>query len=109
MAQPEPLREEVWDVRFPVFGIHPAVVLTVNPLNGRLGHVAVIPVSGIEGPKQPHVALTAGSGLARYPASYANVTSLQPVTRSRSHSVLRRRTINVSCPERDHNEPIVRH
>lgn len=83
MAQPEPLRGEVWDVHFPAFGTHPAVVLSVNPLNARLGHVAVVPVTGTEGPEQTHVPLTADSGLTRYPESYADVTGLQPVARSR--------------------------
>lgn len=31
-------------MRFPAFGLHPAVVLSVNPLNTRLGHAAVIPL-----------------------------------------------------------------
>ena len=41
MASPEPFRGEVWDVRFPSFGEHPAVVLSINALNSRPGHVAV--------------------------------------------------------------------
>jgi mRNA interferase MazF len=83
MTSPEPLRGEVWDVRFPAFGEHPGVVLSVNPLNRRLGHVAVVPVTGTSGPDQPHIALTPGSGLTRYPESFADITGLQPVARGR--------------------------
>jgi mRNA interferase MazF len=83
VAQPEPLRGEVWDVRFPAFGMHPAVVLSVNRLNTRLGHAAVIPVTGTRGPEGTHVPLTIDAGLTKYPQSYADVTSLQPAARSR--------------------------
>lgn len=83
MSLPEPLRGEVWDVDFADFGMHPAVVLSVNLLNIRLGHVAVIPVTGTPGPEQTHIPLTADAGLTRYDESYADVTSLQPVARSR--------------------------
>lgn len=83
MPLPEPLRGEVWDVRFPAFGIHPAVVISVNPLNVRLGHAAVIPMTGTSGPESTHVPLTADAGLTRYPQSYADVTAVQPVARSR--------------------------
>lgn len=83
MALPEPFRGEVWDVRFAGFGRHPAVVFSVNALNTRLGHVAVIPVTGIRGPGMTHVALTADTGLTRYDESYADITGLQPVARGR--------------------------
>lgn len=83
MPHPEPLRGEVWEVRFPAFGLHPAVVLSVNPLNARLGHAAVIPITGTRGPEGTHVPLTADAGLTRYPESYADVTGLQPAARSR--------------------------
>lgn len=83
MTPPEPLRGEVWDVRFPAFGEHPAAIISVNPLNTRLGHAAVIPITGTPGPEGTHVPLTAEAGLTRYPESYADVTSLQPVARSR--------------------------
>ncbi len=62
--------------------MHPAVVLSINPLNIRLGHVAVIPVTGTRGPEQTHVPLTADAGLTRYDESYADITALQPVARS---------------------------
>lgn len=83
MSLPEPFRGEVWDVDFPDFRLHPAVVLSINPLNTRLGHVAVIPVTGTRGPEQTHVALTADAGLTRYDESYADITALQPVSRDR--------------------------
>lgn len=83
MGLPEPFRGEVWDVDFDDFGPHPAVVLSVNVLNVRLGHVAVIPVTGTQGPDQTHVPLIADAGLTRYDESYADITALQPVARSR--------------------------
>lgn len=88
MTPPEPFRGEVWDVRFSVFGEHPAVVLSVNPLNLRLGHVAVIPITGTRGPELTHVPLMADAGLTRYDESYADITGLQPAARGR---FLRRR------------------
>lgn len=80
---PEPFRGDVWDVDFPDFGEHPAVVLSVNLLNARLGHVAVVPVTGTPGPAATHIALTIDAGLIRYDESYADVTGLQPVDRAR--------------------------
>lgn len=82
MPVPEPFRGEVWDVDFAEFGRHPAVVLSINPLNSRLGHVAVIPVTGTTGPQQTHVPVTADAGLTRYDQSYADITALQPVPRT---------------------------
>lgn len=82
MSLPEPFRGEVWDVDFPDFGEHPAVVLSINALNSRLGHVAVIPVTGTRGPEQTHLPLTPDAGLTRYEESYADITALQPVARS---------------------------
>ena len=52
MSLPEPFRGEVWDVDFDDFGLHPAVVLSMNALNTRLGHVTVVPVTGTRGPDQ---------------------------------------------------------
>jgi mRNA interferase MazF len=83
MPRPEPFRGEVWDVDFDGFGRHPAVVMSVNALNMRLGHVAVIPVTGTSGPEQTHVPLTGEAGLTRYDESYADITGLQPVARER--------------------------
>ncbi len=83
MSLPEPLRGEVWDVDFDGSGLHPAVVLSLNMLNTRLGHVAVIPVTSTRGPDQTHVALDRDAGLTRDNQSYADVTALQPVARTR--------------------------
>ncbi len=83
MSLPEPFRGEVWDVDFDDFGLHPAVVLSINPLNARLGHVTVIPVTGTAGPKQTHIPLTADAGVTKYEQSYADITAPQPVARSR--------------------------
>ena len=83
MPLPEPFRGEVWDVDFDGFGPHPAVVLGIDALNSRLGHVAVIPITGTAGPEQTHVPLAAEAGLTRYAQSYAEVTALQPVARGR--------------------------
>ncbi len=82
MPLPEALRGEVWDVDFPDFGEHPAVVLSVNALNARLGHVAVLPITGTTGPDATHIPLTSDAGLTRYPESYADITAVQPVDRS---------------------------
>lgn len=64
----------MWDVRFPAFGEHPAVVFSVNPLDARLGHVAAVPITGTRGPELTHVPLSARAGLTRYDESYADVT-----------------------------------
>ena len=83
MSLPEPFRGEVWDVDFDEFGLHPAVVLSINLLNTRLGHVAVVPVTGTRGPDQTHVPLDGDTGLTPNAESFADVTALQPVPRSR--------------------------
>ena len=97
MSLPEPFRGEVWDVDFDDFGLHPAVVLSIDVLNIRLGHVAVIPVTGTRGPDQTHVPLDRDAGLTRYAESFADVTGLQPVARSR---LLERRGL-LAMPELD--------
>jgi mRNA interferase MazF len=84
---PEPFRGEVWDVRFPHAGEHPGVVLSISPMNRRLGHVVVLPITGTEGPSQTHVAVDADAGLTRYDESYVDITGVQAVARGR----LRRR------------------
>jgi mRNA interferase MazF len=97
MSLPEPFRGEVWDVDFDDFGLHPAVVLSINVLNVRLGHVAVIPVTGTRGPDQTHVPLDGDAGLIRYAESYADVTAVQPVAR---RQLLERRGL-LATPELD--------
>lgn len=104
MTQPEPLRGEAWDVRFPVAGVHPAVVLSVNLLNARLGLVAVIPITGTRGPEGTHVPLPADAGLTRYLESYADVTSLQPA----AHGRFRRRRGLLARTEIAHLEDRIR-
>ena len=59
------------------------MVLSVNPLNVRLGHVAVVPITGSPGPASTHVTLTADAGLTGHDESYADITGLQPVARGR--------------------------
>lgn len=54
-------------------------MLSINPLNARLGHVAVISVTGTAGPHQTHVPLTADAGRTRYEESYADITALQSI------------------------------
>lgn len=98
MSLPEPFRGEVWDVDFDDFGLHPAVVMSINVLNTRLGHVAVVPVTGTAGPQQTHIPLTAYAGLTKYEQSYADVTALQPVARSRL--LTRRGLLNIRELER---------
>jgi len=83
MSRLDPLRGEVWDVRFPSFGEHPAVILSINPLNARLGHVAVVPITGTHGPALTHIPLGPDAGLTQYDESYADVTTVQPVAKSR--------------------------
>lgn len=80
MALAEPFRGQVWNVEFG-FGEHPAVVLSVDALNARLGHVAVVPVTGTAGPAATHVVLTRDAGLTGRAQSYADITTLQPVDR----------------------------
>ena len=82
MATPEPLRGEIWDVHLAGIDLHPAVVYSVNALNSRLGHVAVIPLTGTRGPDATHIPLPAEAGLTRYDESYADITGLRPVARS---------------------------
>lgn len=61
----------------------PAVVLSANPLNSRLGQVAVIPITGTPGPPGTHIPLDADAGLSGHAQSFADVTSLRPVARGR--------------------------
>jgi mRNA interferase MazF len=83
MSRLDPLRGEVWDVRFPSFGQHPAVILSINQLNARLGHVAVVPITGTPGPALTHIPLGTDAGLTRYDESYADITAAQPVAKTR--------------------------
>ncbi len=70
-------------MRFPGVGEHPAVILSVNQLNARLGHVSVVPITGARGPAMTHIPLGSDAGLTRYDESYADITTVQPVVKSR--------------------------
>lgn len=80
---PDPLRGEVWTVAFPGAGEHPAVVLSINRLNAKLGAIAVVPVTGTAGPAETHVPLGSEVGLTKYDESYADVTGVQAVAKGR--------------------------
>jgi mRNA interferase MazF len=98
MPRPEAFRGEVRDVDFPDVGTHPAVVLSVDPMDVRLGHIAVIPVTGTQGPEQTHVPRGTDAGPTGYDESYADVTGLQPVARERL--LARRGLLSLREPER---------
>lgn len=100
----EPLRGEVWDVRIPVVGVHPGVVLTINPLIPRLSSVTIAVITGTPGPAPTHVPLGAEAGLTRYDTSYVNATDLHTVDQSR----LRRRRGRLHPAELQHLETAVR-
>lgn len=96
----EPLRGEVWDVFIRQAGVHPAVVVSVNAVNARLQHVAIVPVTGTRGPATTHIPLDADSGLTRYPESYVDVTGI----RAAAKASFRARRGRVSLAELEHLE-----
>jgi len=79
----DPLRGEVWDVRIPIAGEHPAVILTINPMISRLRSVTVAVITGTPGPTSTHIPLDAEAGLTRYDVSYVNATDLHSIDQSR--------------------------
>jgi mRNA interferase MazF len=81
------LRGEVWDVRVPIVGQHPAVILTNNALIDRLSSVTIAVITGTAGPEPTHITLDQDAGLTRYDTSYVNATDLHTVAQAR----LRRR------------------
>jgi mRNA interferase MazF len=81
------LRGEVWDVRIPIVGEHPVVILTINSLIERLSSVTVAVITGTPGPAPTHIELDREAGLTRYDVSYVNATDLHTVAQTR----LRRR------------------
>jgi mRNA interferase MazF len=84
MTAPEPLRGDVWDVRFRApIGEHPAVVLSINMLNSRLSTAVVTVITGTQGPPATHIPLDASAGLTRYAQSWVNITDLHAEARSR--------------------------
>lgn len=73
----EPLRGEVWDVFIHQAGVHSALVMSVNPVNARLQHVAIIPITGTRGPASTQVAFNSDAGLTKYAESYADITGIR--------------------------------
>jgi mRNA interferase MazF len=102
--QVDPLRGEVWDARLPAIGVHPVVILTINPMIVRLSSITVVVVTGTAGPAPTHIALGADAGLTRYDVSYANATDLHSIDRSR----LRRRRGRLHPAELQRLEDAVR-
>ena len=72
----DPLRGEIWDAHVPGAGAHPVVVLTINPLIGRLSSVTVLVITGTEGPSVTHIPVGGEAGLTKYDVSYVNVTDV---------------------------------
>ncbi len=81
----ELLRGEVWDAHVRGAGTHPFVILTVNPMIGRLGAVTAVLVTGSAGPRLTHVLLGGEAGLTEYLESYANATDLYTIPKPRFH------------------------
>ena len=79
----DPLRGEVWDAQIPGAGVHPVVVLTINPLLVRLSSVTVLVVTGTEGPAATHVPIGREAGLTKYNESYVNVTDVHTIAQAR--------------------------
>jgi mRNA interferase MazF len=73
----------VWDVRIPIAGEHPAVILTIDPMISRLSAVTIAVITGTPGPEPTHVPLGAEVGLTRHDVSYANATDLHTVDQGR--------------------------
>jgi mRNA interferase MazF len=82
MQFPDLFRGEVWDVELIEPGDHPAVVMSISPMNARLGHCAVIFITGTTGPAHTHVPLDSTAGLTKHPESYANITDIHAVDRA---------------------------
>jgi mRNA interferase MazF len=81
----EPLRGEVWDAHVPVIGMHPFVILTINPMIVRLGSVTAVLVTGSEGPSSTHIPLGEEAGLTEYDESYANATDIHTIPKPKLH------------------------
>jgi mRNA-degrading endonuclease toxin of MazEF toxin-antitoxin module len=77
-------RGDVWDVQFPnPIGTRPCVVLTTNPLIGRLGSVTVAEVTGSQGPASTHVEVAPESGLTARDQSWVNSTALHTLPKGK--------------------------
>ena len=79
----EPLRGEVWNAHIPGAGVHPVVVLTINPLMSRLSSVTVAVVTGTEGPAATHIPLGREAGLTKYDVSFVNVTDIHTIAQAK--------------------------
>lgn len=77
------LRGEVWDAHIRGAGAHPFVIMTVNPMIGRLGAVTAVLVTGTAGPRYTHIPLGGEAGLTEYFQSYANATDLHTIPKPR--------------------------
>src|SRR5690348_17923244 len=55
----------------------------------RLGHVAVIPITGTSGPEETHIPLTADAGLTKYDQPYARSEEHTSELQSPVHLVCR--------------------
>lgn len=69
----------------PRTGAHRFVVLTINPMIGRLGAVTAALVTGTEGPPSTHVRLGHEAGLTEYDESYVNATDLHTIPKGKLH------------------------
>jgi mRNA interferase MazF len=78
-----PLRGEVWDAHVPGAGVHPVVVLTINPLLARLSSVTVLVITGTEGPLATHIPVGPEAGLTKYEVSYVNVTDIHTIAQAK--------------------------
>jgi mRNA interferase MazF len=79
----EPLRGEVWNAHVPGAGVHPVVVLTINPLISRLSSVTVVVITGTAGPTVTHIPLGPEAGLTKYDVSFANVTDVHTIAQAK--------------------------
>ena len=78
------LRGDVWEVQFPnPIGPRPCVVLTTNPLIGRLGAITVAEVTGTEGPASTHIEVDSAAGLTGRERSWVNATGLHTVSKGK--------------------------
>ena len=81
----EPLRGEVWHAHVRDVGTHPFVILTINPMIGRLGSVTAALVTGNSGPRFTHIPLGSEAGLTEYEESYVNATDLHTIPKPKLH------------------------
>jgi mRNA interferase MazF len=80
----EPMRGEVWDAHVrDAGGMHPFVVLTINPMIGHLGSLTAVLVTGNRGPETTHVPLGKDVGLTEYDESFANASDLHTIPKSK--------------------------